>query len=225
MTTLFVAATPIGNLSDASERLKATLAAADLVFAEDTRVAKKLFSAWGITHRRFVSVQAHSTEKELEGAKHALAEADVAVLLTDAGTPGISDPGAYFIDRVYRDLPDVRVVPIPGPSAVVAALSVCGFFSDRFLFLGFPPHQKGRNAFFATVAGSEETVIIFESVHRIEKTLAALAAAVPAHRRICVCRELTKLHETITRGTMAEVIPHVLAQPRKGEYVLVLEKP
>lgn len=225
MTTLFVAATPIGNLSDASERLKTTLAAADLVFAEDTRVAKKLFSAWGITGRRFVSVQAHSTEKELEGAKRALAGADVAVLLTDAGTPGISDPGAYFIDRVYRDLPEVRVVPIPGPSAVITALSVSGFFSDRFLFLGFPPHQKGRNAFFATVAASEETVVFFESVHRIEKTLAALATAVPANRRLCVCRELTKLHESVTRGTVAEVVPRVLAQPRKGEYVLVLEKP
>lgn len=225
MSTLYIVATPIGNLQDLSPRAKQTLAEVKVVFCEDTRVAKKLFSALHIPTPRLVTVQAHTTESALRSALTTLESVDAAALITDAGTPGIADPGAWFLDRAYEHISDLHVVPIPGPVAAMAALSVSGFYGDRFLFLGFPPHQKGRVAFFAEVAAATDTVVLYESVHRIEKTLTALVEAVGKERLVCVCREITKLHETTVRGPLGQVMDAVLSAPRKGEYVIVVNRP
>lgn len=225
MPTLYVVATPIGNLQDLSPRAKQTLAAVDVVFCEDSRVAKKLFSALQIRAPRLVTVQAHSTESALRSALSTLQSVNAAALITDAGTPGIADPGAWFLDRAYQHIPDLRAVPVPGPVAAMAALSVSGFYADRFLFLGFPPHQKGRAAFFSEISAATDTVVFYESVHRIEKTLTALVEAVGRERVVCVCREITKLHENTDRGPLGQVVESVLAAPRKGEYVIVVNRP
>lgn len=222
--TLYVIATPIGNLEDLSPRARRVLSEVGTLIAEDTRVARALLSGIGLPAPRIVALHAHSSEKDIRDAVERLAAGERCALVTDAGTPGISDPGAHFLDRAYAALPGLNVVPVPGPSAAVAALSVSGFYADRFLFLGFPPHKKGRAAFFKEVAASEETVVFYESPHRIEKTLDALAEALDAKRRICIGRELTKVYETIVRGPVAHVLDVVRAAPRKGEFVIVVER-
>lgn len=222
--TLSVVATPIGNLEDLSPRARRALAEAGTIIAEDTRVARALLSALGIPAQRLLSLHAHSSEKAVRDAIERLASGERCALVTDAGTPGISDPGAHFLDRAYAALPGLRVVPVPGPSAAVAALSVSGFYADRFFFLGFPPHKKGRAAFFKEVAQAEETVVFYESPHRIGKTLDALAAALHPDRRICVAREMTKVYETIVRGPIGHVLEVVRAAPLKGEFVVVVER-
>lgn len=222
--TLYVIATPIGNLEDVSPRARRVLAEVGTLIAEDTRVARALLSGIGVAAPRIAALHAHSTEKQIGDIVERLAAGERCALITDAGTPGISDPGAHFLDRAYAALPGLRVVPIPGPSAVLAALSVCGFYADRFLFLGFPPHKKGRTAFFKEVADAQETVVFFESPHRIEKTLDALAETLSAQRRICIGRELTKVYETIVRGPVGHVLEVVRAAPLKGEFVIVVER-
>lgn len=222
--TLYVIATPIGNLEDISPRARRVLSEVGTLIAEDTRVARALFSGIGVAAPRIVALHAHSSEKDIRDLVERLATGERCALVTDAGTPGISDPGAHFLDRAYAALPGLRAIPVPGPSAAVAALSVSGFYADRFLFLGFPPHKKGRAAFFKEVAASEETVVLYESPHRIEKTLDALAEALGSKRRICIGRELTKVYETIVRGAVAHVIDVVRAAPLKGEFVVVVER-
>ncbi len=222
--TLYVIATPIGNLEDLSPRARRVLSEVGTLIAEDTRVARALLSGIGIPAPRILALHEHSGEKAVRDALERLAAGERCALVTDAGTPGISDPGAQFLDRAYAALPGLRVVPIPGPSAAVTALSVSGFYADRFLFLGFPPHKKGRTAFFKEVAEADETVVFYESPHRIEKTLDALAAALEPKRRICIAREMTKVYETIVRGPVAHVLDVVRAAPLKGEFAVVVEK-
>ncbi len=222
--TLYVVATPIGNLEDLSPRARRVLAEVGTIIAEDTRVARALLSALGIPAQRLFSLHAHSSEKAIRDAIERLASGERCALVTDAGTPGISDPGAHFLDRAYAALPGLRVVPIPGPSAAVTALSVSGFYADRFLFLGFPPHKKGRGVFFKEVAEADETVVFYESPHRIGKTLEALADVLEPQRRICIAREMTKVYETIVRGPLSHVLDVVRAAPLKGEFVVVVER-
>lgn len=218
--TLYIIATPIGNLDDASNRSIAILKELDLLFAEDTRVTRRLLDRYGI------AVPMDSYREEVHGLKLARAVAALkdgkkVGLVSDAGTPAISDPGFRLVRDALAALPGLTVVPIPGPSAVVAALSVCGFPADEFLFLGFPPHKKGRAAFFAEAVAQPRTVVLYESPHRIGRTLEALAALVP-DRPMCLCRELTKLHETTYRGTAAEITAALAATSGKGEFVLVI---
>ncbi|TAK04625.1 16S rRNA (cytidine(1402)-2'-O)-methyltransferase [Patescibacteria group bacterium] len=222
--TLYVIATPIGNLEDLSPRARRVLSEVGTLIAEDTRVARALLSGIGVPAPRIVAIHAHSSEKDIRDAVERLAGGERCALITDAGTPGISDPGAHFLDRAYAALPGLHVVPVPGPSAAATALSVSGFYADRFLFLGFPPHKKGRAAFFKEVVAADETVVFYESPHRIEKTLDALAEALDATRRICIGRELTKVYETIVRGPVAHVLEVVRAAPLKGEFVIVVER-
>lgn len=222
--TLYVIATPIGNLEDLSPRARRVLSEVGTLIAEDTRVARGLLSGIGVPAPRLVALHAHSSEKDIRDVVERLAGGERCALITDAGTPGISDPGAHFLDRAYAALPGLRVVPLPGPSAAVTALSVSGFYADRFLFLGFPPHKKGRAAFFKEVAEADETVVFYESPHRIDKTLNALAETLGPKRRICIGRELTKVYETIVRGPVAHVLEVVRAAPLKGEFVVVVEK-
>lgn len=138
-------------------------------------------------------------------------------VVTDAGTPGISDPGGMLVaDAVQAG---INVVPVPGVSALAAALSISGFNTQRFTFLGFPPHKKGRETFFKEIGDIDHVAVLYESTHRIEKALAQLA---PLNRPLVVCRELTKLHETIYRGTAEEVLDALKATSMKGEFVIVV---
>lgn len=217
---LFVIATPIGNLSDLSPRAAEVLRSVDLIVCEDTRVALKLLTYLKIK-KSLLAISQHADEARLARAIDALKQGRSVALTTDAGTPGISDPGGKLVEAALRKLPNLQVVPIPGPCAAIAALSVSGFPADKFFFFGFPPHKKGRRAYFARVAASRETVVFYESTHRILKTLGELGAAI-GDRCLVVCRELTKLHETIYRGSSVEVTSRLKRGSIKGEFVIIV---
>ncbi len=212
---LFVVATPIGNLGDISKRAVETLGSVDMICAEDTRVTAKLLAANSI-RVTLMSLHEHSDDRALQRVIDTLLTGKNVAMVTDAGTPGIADPGGKLVAHAVRE--GIRVVPIPGVSAVATALSVCGFPADQFFFAGFPPTKKGRQTFFADIALREETIALYESTHRIQKTLAEL----PSNRLMTVCRELTKLHETIYRGFAPEVIAELATTSSKGEFVIVL---
>lgn len=175
MSHLFIVATPIGNLEDISFRAVRILQEADLILCEDTRVTKKLLDRYAIK-KPLQSYHQHSKLAKTEYIVDMLASGKNMALVSDAGTPGISDPGGLLVEAVVKRLGDeVTIVPIPGANAALAALSVSGFPTDRFIFLGFPPHKKGRKTFFEEVAALRETAVLYESKHRIEKALTALA--------------------------------------------------
>lgn len=217
---LFIVATPIGNLEDLTERARAVLSSVKLLFAEDTRVAAKLLSHLKASPR-VLALHHHSDARTLAKIISELEAVGEAALITDAGTPGISDPGNIFIQELLRRQIDVDIIPVPGPSAVTAALSICGFPTDRFRVLGFPPHKNKRAKFFTEVAATEETIVLFESVHRIKKTLADLDRVLAA-RPLMLARELTKLYETIYRGSAAEVLKNLSDQQTKGEFIIII---
>ena len=215
--TLYVVTTPIGNLEDLTLRAARVLSEVGLIAAEDTRQARKLLTHLGISKKRVVSYNEHNAAQRSPGLLRALLEQDVA-LVTDAGVPAVSDPGADLV-RLSAEQGNV-VVPIPGPSAVTAALSVAGI-TGAFRFLGFPPRtHKGRRALLAEVEHEQSTLVLFEAPHRVRPTLEAIASTL-GERRLAVCREITKLYEEIFRGTAAEAIDH-FKQPR-GEFVIVIE--
>lgn len=221
MSTLFIVATPIGNLEDLSRRAERVLREADVVVCEDTRVTGKLLHHFDIS-KPMISYHAHSRTARTGEIISLLREGKNLALVSDAGTPGINDPGGKLVELVTRELgASVTIRPIPGSSAAVAALSVAGFPAERFRYLGFPPHKKGRQTFFRELAAMPETVVFLESTHRIVKALAALIEYQP-HRKIAVMRELTKLYETIYRGTPMEVTEALKNDTIKGEFVIVL---
>jgi len=216
MGTLYVVATPIGNLGDLSGRAAETLRAVQLVAAEDTRVTRKLLTRAG-SKARLISYHENSPPQRLQELLDHLDTRDIA-LVTDAGTPGISDPGAALVAAAVNA--GHTVTPVPGPSAVTTALSVCGFPSDRFMFLGFPPRRKSERArFLGELRSLTVTSVVLEAPHRIQRLLKEISEALP-DRRLAVCRELTKFHEEVFRGTAAEAVVH-FTEPR-GEFVLVL---
>ncbi len=221
--TLSIVGTPIGNLEDISPRALRMLRASDVILCEDTRVTRKLLGHYGIDVP-LVSYHAHSGVTKEDKVLDLLAAGNAVALVSDAGTPAVSDPGARLVAAVYERFGEsVPVRAVPGPSAVTAALSVAGVPADSFLFLGFPPHKKGRRTFFATVAASMHTVVFYESPHRIEKALAALAAEHP-DRLVVVCRELTKLYEEVVRGSAADVAARFASHRDtvRGEFVVVV---
>lgn len=218
--SLFIVATPIGNLDDLSIRAANTLSDVELILCEDTRVTKKLLTKLEITTPT-ASFHQHSSEKELQDILDRLAEGTSMALVTDAGTPGISDPGGKLVEAVVQQLPNVSIVPIPGPSALITALSVSGFPSDKFVFLGFPPHKKGRNGYFDRLSEQDGTIVLYESTHRILKTLDALSERI-GDRALMVGRELTKMHETLYRGTADAIIDQLQTSSTKGEFVIVI---
>ncbi|MBI4256613.1 16S rRNA (cytidine(1402)-2'-O)-methyltransferase [Candidatus Uhrbacteria bacterium] len=230
MATLFVVATPIGNLSDLSERAKTTLGLVQTVLCEDTRVTGKLLHHFGI-RTPMMSYHQHSGDDKTKKILDLLEQGHDLALVTDAGTPGISDPGGKLVEAVVNRfeksadkisyLRENVVRPVPGPSAVIAALSIAGVPADEFLFLGFPPNKKGRQTYFDRLALIESTAVIYESTHRIIKSLEEINKRTPS-RHLVVCRELTKLHETIYRGTAAEVTAALTSTSIKGEFVIVL---
>ncbi len=222
---LSVVATPIGNLGDISIRAKEVLKAATLILAEDTRTARKLFSLLSITiaNKLFLSSHAQSSEKELERALAACSDHEYIALITDAGTPAISDPGSHFIHEFRILYPEASIVPIPGASALIAGLSVSGFPASHFEFLGFIPHKKGRHSLFEKIRTTEHTIVCYESPHRIQKTLSSLSEVL-GMRTIMIGREMTKQFEEYPLGTAKALADYFTNNPEKvrGEFVLVI---
>jgi 16S rRNA (cytidine1402-2'-O)-methyltransferase len=220
--TLYVVATPIGNLDDLSARARDVLAHADLVAAEDTRRAAQLLTGLGV-RKKLVSLHEHNESERVEQILKALNAGDDVALISDAGTPLISDPGYRLLFAVRSE--SLPVSPVPGSCAAIAALSIAGLPSDRFRFEGFLPAKSvARKKKLAVLCRNPETLILYESVHRIRDLLADLEAVAGAHRPITLARELTKVHETIYRGSVAEVRAQLEADPggNKGEFTLVL---
>ena len=218
--TLFLVATPIGNRGDLSPRAREVLASVDLVCAEDTRVAGKLLAMLQVK-KRLLRYDHHSHDRQLPHIVAALQEGLRVAYVSDAGTPGVEDPGGRLVAGIRAQCPEAKIVPIPGPSAVMTALSVSGFPAEYVHIFGFPPKKKGRQAYFDRMAGEEETVAFYESTHRIMDTLHALSERIPT-RACIVARELTKLHETILRGTVSEVESALASGSQRGEFVVVL---
>ncbi len=218
--TLYVVATPLGNLEDLSPRAAATLRQVAAVAAEDTRHTKPLLAHAG-SHAELLSFHAHSTAAALRRILHFLGTGKDVALVTDAGTPAVSDPGAELVAAARAR--DVHVVTIPGPTAVAAALSVSGLAADRYLFLGFLPRKGGeRQRLLDTVAKSEWTVVLFEAPLRVAELLEDLAAACGGERPAAVARELTKVFEETRAGTLAELAGYYAVAPPRGEVTVVV---
>ena len=219
---LYIVATPIGNLKDLSLRAIETLKEVDFILAEDTRVTVKLLNHYEIK-TPLVSYFQHSSLKKNDYIIGLLKQGKNLALVSDAGTPGINDPGGKLIEEVIKKLSgSVKIIPIPGPNAAIAALSISGFNADKFLFLGYPPHKKGRQKFFKEIVDSRYPVVFYESVHRIIRSLKELVSFESLKsREIVVCRELTKKFETIYRGKIEEIISQI-EKEKLGEFVIMV---
>jgi 16S rRNA (cytidine1402-2'-O)-methyltransferase len=220
--TLYIVATPIGNLADASPRSMEVLRAADLVACEDTRTTRALLARHGIAGRT-VALHAHNERRAGAQLLEALRQGRNVALVSDAGTPAVSDPGAMLVEAAHRE--HLRVVPVPGPSAAIAAFSAAGFASDRFLFAGFPPAEGGKaRAEFLEALDVAFPVILYEAPHRVLETAAALLARFGPGREIVIARELSKMFEEVARMPLGDAPRWLTAGPhrRQGEFVLVL---
>ncbi len=221
---LHIVATPIGNLEDITLRAINVLSNSDLILAEDTRVTRVLLDRYNIKKEILIYHQ-HSGFKKIEHIIELLREGKNLSLVTDAGTPAINDPGSFLVKEALKAIPDLKIVPIPGANAGIAALSVSGFPTDEFVFLGFPPHKKGRQTFFKNIAEIERTIVFYESKHRILKALADLEKfSEVGGRNVMIARELTKHFETIYRGTLAEIKPRLTDKNLLGEFVIVINR-
>ena len=227
MAKLFVVATPIGNLEDITLRALRALKEADLILCEDTRVTRNLLAKYEIATPT-LSYHARSELSKTGKIIGMLSEGKNLALVSDAGTPGISDPGIELVRAVRAALPEVSVIAVPGPSALAAALSIAGVPAADFLFLGFLPHKKGRETLFREISASERSVIFYESPHRILKTLQSLKdhferAEIP-DRNISLARELTKIYEEVIAGTASELLSHFdeNAEKVRGEFVVII---
>ncbi len=223
--TLYVVATPLGHLRDITLRALDVLGAVDLIFAEDTRVSAVLLTRHGIATRP-QALHAHNEARRATGVVAALAAGKSVALISDAGTPAVSDPGSRVVKAV-RDA-GYAVVPVPGPSALVAAISAAGLAATRFMFVGFLPAQAGaRDALLQTLSRIDAALVFYEAPHRIGKTLAALAKALAADRMLVVARELTKTFETIATMPLAEGAAWLAqdANRERGEFVLIVDAP
>lgn len=219
--TLYVVATPIGNLAEMSPRATAVLAGVALIAAEDTRRAGRLLGDQPQASRpRFVSLNAHNYATRLPDLMGQLANGATIALVSDAGTPAVSDPGGAVVAAAWER--GYRVVPVAGPSAVAAALSVAGFPAERYLFAGYVPKKPGRRArYFEWIDQVGETAVLFETPHRIAGTLAEVAARWP-DRLALLARELTKTHEELIRSTLGELAAATAGRVWRGEITLVL---
>lgn len=221
---MYIVATPIGNLEDITLRAINVLSNSDLILAEDTRITKVLLDRYNIK-KDILSYHQHSGFKKIDHIIELLKEGKNLTLVTDAGTPAINDPGSFLVSEALKAIPDLKIVPIPGPNAAIAALSISGFPTDEFIFLGFPPHKKGRQTFFKNISEIESTIVFYESKHRILKAMENLEKLSGiGGRQMMIARELTKQFETIYRGTLAEIGPKLIANNLLGEFVVVINK-
>ncbi len=224
---LYIVATPIGNLEDITLRALRTLKEVKLIYAEDTRHAKRLLNAHAIS-TPLKSYHAHSEDIKTDEIITFLKEGNDAALITDAGTPGISDPGNDLVRKVREALPELHIYTIPGASALTAALSIAGMTSKEFTFFGFLPHKKGRQTIYKTIASMEHAGIFYESTHRILKALEEMKVVfetAQVQKKIIICRELTKIYEEVLIGSAEELL-HILnttPEKQKGEFVVIIE--
>lgn len=216
---LSIVSTPIGNLEDMTLRAIRTLKEADLIAAEDTRHTGHLLKHFEITTPQ-TSFHSHSNQSKLDKIMEALHDGKHVALVSDAGTPGISDPGYLLIRRATEE--GIDVTSIPGASALLAGLVVSGLPMDKFVYLGFLPTKKGRQTLIKSLLSEERTIILYESPHRIHKTLKQLNEAGLSDYQLMIGRELTKLYETLYRGTVAELNDQLANETLKGEMVLIL---
>jgi 16S rRNA (cytidine1402-2'-O)-methyltransferase len=220
---LYPVATPIGNLGDVGIRALEVLGGADLVVCEDTRVTRTLLDRYGIT-RPLAAYHEHNAARERPRLLAMLAGGMTVALVSDAGTPLVSDPGYKLVEEALAA--GVRVIPVPGPSAILAALVAAGLPTDTFVFLGFPPPKSaGRRARLAAFASVPATLVLYEAPHRTAETLADMAAILGPGRKGALARELTKRFEEVRRGTLAELAAGALTDPPRGEVVLLAGPP
>ena len=217
---LFVIGTPIGNLEDITLRAISTLKNVDIILAEDTRNSKKILDAHNID-TKMMSYHDHSSEKEIKKIVDLLRNGKQLALISDAGTPTISDPGYGLIRDCIRN--DIGIVPIPGVSSITTAISVSGLPSDSFTFVGFLPQKKGRLKKIKELLKLDNTIILFESPYKLEKTLNQLLEHL-GDRAVVVGRELTKLYEEVIRGNLSDIIMHFSKSKVKGEIVIMIGK-
>ncbi len=223
MSNFYVIATPIGNMEDITLRAIRILGEVDLILCEDTRMTQKILNKYEIK-KATMSYHAQSKIGKTDKIFELLEEGKNIALVSDAGTPGISDPGALLVSQIKAKFTDsVNVIPVPGPSAIITALSACGLPIHEFTFLGFLPHKKGRETLFKEIAESERTMAFYESSHRILKTLEALVKFTP-NKKVCVAREITKIYEEFKTGTPSELLEYYTKNTvkQKGEFVVIV---
>lgn len=218
---LYIVATPLGNLQDLSPRALAVFQKVNFLLCEDTRKTRKLFSAYNLSSPHLISYHQHSNSRKIKEVIQLLKKGEDLALVSDAGTPGISDPGNKLISLALKEVVNLEVIPIPGPCALIAALSVAGFPADQFIFYGFLPRKKGRAKILQKIKESSWTIVFYESGYRINKTLEELKA-MGMKRDIVVARELTKKFESIYRGSIKEVQPLLKGKNLKGEFTVVI---
>ncbi len=222
MGTLFLLATPIGNLKDLTFRALETLKTVDAIYAEDTRVTKKLLAHYAVSAPVY-RYDEHSHARAFKEISVLLERGKEVALVTDAGTPGIADPGSRLVAAIREILPEVVIVPVPGPSALTAALSVAGVPAEHFTFFGYPPQKKGRETFFKELAMcAVRPAVLYESPHRMTKTLELLRKNFGDAHELFVARELTKVYEELWSGTTGEAIAHFTGDHLKGEFVIII---
>jgi 16S rRNA (cytidine1402-2'-O)-methyltransferase len=219
MARLILIPTPIGNLEDITLRSIRILSSAQVIFAEDTRVTKRLLAHLNITNTIF-SFHSQNEHRLLDRVIEKIQEVEIAVLVSDAGTPGISDPGFLLVRACIEA--NIPVECLPGPTAFVPALVASGLPCDKFVFEGFLPHKKGRQTRLILLSQESRTIILYESPHRLVKCLGQIVEYFGADRKICVCREISKFFEEFARGTAEEVLAHFQQKEVKGEIVIIV---
>ena len=227
MSNFYVIATPIGNMEDITLRAIRILGEVDLILCEDTRMTQKILNKYEIK-KATMSYHAQSKIGKTDKIFELLEEGKNIALVSDAGTPGISDPGALLVSQIKERFNDeVKIIPIPGATALISALSACGLPIHEFTFLGFLPHKKGRETIFKNMADEKNdgkrTIVFYESPHRILKTLESLDKFVP-NKKVCVAREITKIYEDFKTGTSKEILEFFTKNPTKvkGEFVVIV---
>jgi len=229
MSKFYVVGTPIGNMEDITFRAVRILGEVDLVLCEDTRVTKNLLNKYGINTPTFsypsdnLKPGADNTNPKVEKILKMIEEGKTLALVSDAGTPTISDPGSVLVAKIKETQKDIEIIAIPGPSAVISALSISGLNVAEFIFLGFLPHKKGRETLFKEIAESERVMVFYESPHRIMKTLSSLIKFAPG-KRVIIARELTKVFEQVISGTPVEIEKYFTDNKDKvrGEFVVIV---
>ena len=222
MSKFYVVATPIGNMGDITFRAIETLKEVDLILCEDTRMTKRLLDKYFI-NKPTMSYHAQSKLSKTDKIFELLEEGENLALVSDAGTPGISDPGAMLVSQIKEKFNDVQIIPIPGVTALITALSASGLPTHEFTFLGFLPHKKGRETLFKEIAEAKRTMAFYESPHRILKTLESLNKFCP-EKKVCIARELTKIYEEFKTGSPAEILEYLTKNPvkQKGEFTVLV---
>lgn len=226
-TGFYVIGTPIGNLEDITYRAVRILNEVDLVLCEDTRVTKNLLDRYGI-QKPTMSYHSQSKLSKVDKILEMIGEGKTLALVSDAGTPTISDPGSMLVSKIREAFSEIEIIAIPGPSALISALSISGLPASEFIFLGFLPHKKGRETLFKEIALAERTVVFYESPHRILKALESLkdhlALPEPSKRKVVIAREISKIYEQIVSGTPEEILKYFAENPDKvrGEFVVMV---